>query len=90
MVSDILRKTVYLRGVFQFIQPVEVILPTKVYEDNQGAIMLAENPLSSARSKHIDVRYHHIRIQCANGDVELVHAPYKEDIREIGDELCNR
>ena len=29
----------------------------KVYEDNEGAKALAENPLSSARTKHIDVRY---------------------------------
>ena len=30
----------------------------KVYEDNEGAKALPENPLSSARTKHIDVRYH--------------------------------
>ena len=30
-------------------------------EDNQGAIALAENPLSYAWSKHIDVRYHLVR-----------------------------
>ena len=29
----------------------------RVCQDNQGGIPLAENPLSSARSKHIDVRY---------------------------------
>ncbi|CAM9949757.1 unnamed protein product, partial [Sphacelaria rigidula] len=28
-----------------------------LYEDNEGAKALAENPLSSERSKHIDVRY---------------------------------
>ena len=28
----------------------------RVFEDNQGAISLVANPLSSARSKHIDVR----------------------------------
>ena len=30
----------------------------KVLEDNQGAKALTENPLSSARSKRIDVRFH--------------------------------
>ena len=33
----------------------------KVLGDNHGAKALIENPLSSARSKHIDVRYHFIR-----------------------------
>ena len=74
-VSDVLRETIFLRGVFQFIRPVEEIKPTKVFEDNQGAIMLAENPLSSARSKHIDVRYHHIRTQCSDRVIEIVHVP---------------
>ena len=29
-----------------------------MYEDNEGAKALAENPLGSHRSKHIDVRFH--------------------------------
>ena len=29
----------------------------RIFEDNQGAIALAENPLNCARSKHIDVRF---------------------------------
>ena len=32
-----------------------------VFVDLAGAISLANNPLSSARTKHIDVRYHFIR-----------------------------
>ena len=34
---------------------------TKVLVDNEGAINLAANPLSSARTKNIDVRFHFIR-----------------------------
>ena len=33
----------------------------RVFEDNQGAIALAQNPHSSARRKHIDVRFHFVR-----------------------------
>ena len=33
----------------------------RVFEDNQMSIALAGNPLKSARSKHIDVRFHLIR-----------------------------
>jgi hypothetical protein len=35
--------------------------PSKILEDNQGCIKLAENPVVHGRSKHIDVRYHFIR-----------------------------
>ena len=31
------------------------------FEDGQGAIALAENPLSSTRNGHIDVRFHFVR-----------------------------
>ena len=33
----------------------------RVFEDNQGGIALAENPLSSSRSKHFDVQFHSFR-----------------------------
>ena len=33
----------------------------RVFEGNQGALALAVNPLSAARSKHIDVRFHFVR-----------------------------
>ena len=35
--------------------------PTLIFEDNQGAIKLAKNPVLHARTKHIDVRHHFIR-----------------------------
>ena len=33
----------------------------RLFENNQGAVALADNPLSSARSKHVDVRFHFVR-----------------------------
>ena len=35
--------------------------PTVLHTDNQGAIALAKNPVSHAKSKHIDIRHHFIR-----------------------------
>jgi hypothetical protein len=32
-----------------------------IYADNQGAIKLLKNPITSMRSKHIDVVYHFAR-----------------------------
>ena len=46
----------------------------RVFEDNQGAKTLAENPLSSARSKHIDVRFHFVRglLRAKKIDIQFV------------------
>eukprot|EP00253_Pinus_taeda_P023439 PITA_23439 len=35
--------------------------PTLIYCDNQSYIKFAENPVFHERSKHIDIRYHHLR-----------------------------
>ena len=48
-------------AILSFIAPETRGASIKVLEDNQGAKALIENPLSSARSKHIDVRFYFIR-----------------------------
>ena len=32
-----------------------------LYSDNQSALCVAKNPISSQRIKHIDIKYHFIR-----------------------------
>jgi hypothetical protein len=44
---------------------------TVIFEDNQSAIKLASNPIHHRRSKHIDVRYHHIRHHITAGTIRL-------------------
>jgi hypothetical protein len=33
--------------------------PTTVYEDNEGDVKLANNPMASHMTKHIDIRHHY-------------------------------
>ena len=56
--GDGVKEALFLRGVLSFIAPETSGTSSKVLEDNQGAKVLIENPLSSARSKHIDVGFH--------------------------------
>lgn len=49
--------------------------PTIIYEDNQGAIHLAGNPVDHPKTKHIAVRYHAIRDHIGNGEIRLEHLP---------------
>jgi hypothetical protein len=46
-----------------------------IYEDNAGCIKLAKNPVFHKRTKHINIRYHFVRDQVADGTVELVWLP---------------
>ena len=56
-----MKEALFVNGMLQFLRPSVEPRNIEVLEDNEGAITLAENPLSSCRSKHIDVRHHCIR-----------------------------
>jgi hypothetical protein len=43
----------------------------KIYQDNKGAINLAENAVYSPRTKHVDIKYHFIRQAVARGEIKL-------------------
>ena len=45
---------------------------TRIGEDNQSFIKLANNPVMNKRSKHIDTKYHFIREKVEDNAVELV------------------
>ena len=59
--GDGVKEALFVRAVLSFIAPETCGASIKVLEDNQGTKALVEHPLSSARSKHIDVRFHFIR-----------------------------
>ena len=55
----------------------------KVFVDNDGAINLASNPLSSARTKHIDVRFHFGRELVSSGMIAVEYVPTNEQRADI-------
>ena len=54
-----------------------------LYADNQGAIALAKNPVHHQRTKHIDIRYHFIRLDVEENTVDLPYIPMSENIADI-------
>lgn len=52
--------------------------PVMLLEDNQGAIAIAKNPVTHARTKHIDIRYHYIREAVQNGLIDVQYCPTDE------------
>ena len=51
--------------------------------DNQGAICLAKNPVHHQRTKHIDIKYHYIRGEIQEGNVELKYVPSSDNIADL-------
>ncbi|CAM9513798.1 unnamed protein product [Discosporangium mesarthrocarpum] len=64
-IGECVKELLFLNNVLSFVQPLNGVEENtmEVYEDNTGAINLAENPSNSARSKYIDVQHHFLRCQ---------------------------
>ena len=54
------KEALFTGGVLSFICPELSGSCGRVFADNQGAITLAKKTLSSARSEHIDLRFHFV------------------------------
>ena len=46
-----------------------------IFEDNQGAVQLSQNPVLNSNSKHIDVRHHFLRELVRQGGISVSHVP---------------
>ena len=57
--------------MLNFVQPHLSGKAIDMYEDNEGASILAENSQGSHRSKHIDVRFHFLRELVRLGQVKI-------------------
>ena len=54
------KEAIWLKRLLESLK-VEQPKPTKLFEDNQGAIILSKNPSNHSRTKHIDLNCHVIR-----------------------------
>jgi len=52
--------------------------PTVIGYDNQSCIKLSKNPMFHDHSKHIKIRYHHLRDYVQKGIVKLPYIPTDE------------
>jgi hypothetical protein len=56
---------------------------TPLMEDNQAAIKLATNSTSSIRTRHIDIKYHHLKQEVKNGTIKMVYLPTDNQLADI-------
>ena len=65
-------EALYLKQLLKYIDPnFNCLKPVIIYEYNQGAIALVNNPVHHQRTKHIDIRYHFIREQVIEKCIEV-------------------
>ncbi len=77
-----IQECLYLKQLLENLDTCQYSQP-KVYEDNQGTIALAKNPVSRQRCKHVDIKYHFIRSSVNNGDITLVYCPTNEMVADV-------
>ena len=70
--SEASKEAVHLKALLDSIglknQPAVII-----YEDNQAAQKIAENPVLHDRTKHIDIRYHFVRELVSTMAIDIVY-----------------
>ena len=81
--GDGVKEALFVNGALSFIIPSISKNCIKVFVDNDGAISLANNPLNSARTKHIDVRFHFIRELTKSKTTSAEYVPTKEQRADI-------
>lgn len=85
--SSCVSETIWLTGLMDDLQRNAMLFPVLIYEDNQGAIAMAERE-EKRRAKHIDVKYHFIRNAVADGKIKLVYVPrYVPTQKQLADIL---
>jgi hypothetical protein len=61
----------------------EIRTHSKVFEDNNGALILASSPKMTPRSKHIAVKYHFFRSHVQKGEIKIYKIDTKEQKADI-------
>jgi hypothetical protein len=62
-------------------QSVDVLIV--IYCDSISSILLANNPVYHARTKHIEVHYHFIREKVLAREINLIHVSTKDQVVDI-------
>ena len=88
--GDGVKEALFVRAVLSFIAPETCGASIKVLEDNQGTKALIENPLSSARSKHVDVRFNFIRELFKAREISVEYVASTEQHADILTKVLSR
>ena len=60
-----------------------MLMPTTIWSDNNGAILLAYNPIHHKRAKHIETKFHFIRKKVKSYEIIIDHMPTSKMIADL-------
>ena len=60
-----------------------ITIPIILRCDNTASIHIANNPITSLRTKHIDIHYHYVRERLITKDLELQYIPTDDNTSDI-------
>ena len=64
--------------------------PVRIHTDNQAALALIKNPLTSQRAKHIDVQYHFARERALRNEVAFEYCPTSDMVADCMTKALSR
>ena len=65
-------------------------VPTVIWEDNTACISQSRNPVNHRRCKHINIKYHYLRILHDNGTVNLQYLPTRDQLADVLTNITKR
>ena len=81
--GDGVKEALFAKALASFLVPGLTETGILAIVDNEGAINLASNPRSSARTKHIDVRFHFVREWASSGTIVVEYVLTSEQRVDI-------
>jgi len=79
--STVTREALFMRNILRDMTGSNLVVDMNA--DNQGALKLIRNPISSMRSKHIDIAYHFVRDRAAAGHIRFKYISTHENVADI-------
>ena len=79
--SEVIKEVISISELMAELK-VPVDLPIKIFEDNQAAIFISESP-ETKKSRHMRVKFHHIRESVMSGEVKLMKISTTEQLADI-------
>jgi len=70
-ISVTIQEVLFLRQIFTNLDHMPS-RSTRMFEDNNGCMALATNPMTTGKTKHIDIRYHFIREVVKSGAAVVI------------------
>jgi hypothetical protein len=81
--TSAIQEAVYLKSLLADLQLVQDAESVLINVDNQGAIKISKNNITSNRTKHIDIKYHYCREKVQDGTVRLEYIPSEHMVADI-------